>query len=75
MDNDTPTRILGQTLVNDLKNSRQLLWIDGVLVLPVGAEIELLNPNVSAKVVRVRLLAPALPQNTVRVCLDVEVPE
>lgn len=75
MDNDAPTRILGQTLVNDVKRDKQVLWIEGVLVLPVGSVIELGDPLRSAKVVRVRLLAPALPQNTVRVCLDVEVPE
>lgn len=78
MQGDAPTpryALVRETLVYDVKNSRQLMWIDGVLPLPVGAEIELVNPNVSATVVRVRLLAAPTPSDPVRLCLDVEVPE
>ena len=64
-----------QTVVHDLNSSRVIMTIDGVVVLPVGAEIELTNPNVNAKVERVRLLADALTNlEEVVVCLDVRVP-
>jgi hypothetical protein len=43
-----------QTLVMGL-DRRQLLWIDGVLLLPLGARIELAEPRMDAVVEGVRL--------------------
>ncbi|HZS41960.1 MAG TPA: hypothetical protein VFF06_34255 [Polyangia bacterium] len=64
----TPTvKLDHQTLVFDLGKNQQVMWIDGVVTLPVGSVIELTNPNVNAVVERVRLLA-GIP---VCVCLDV----
>ncbi len=61
------------TIVHDRARNRQVMRIQGVVVLPVGAEIELTDPNLTATVTGIRLLAgdsftPA------QVCLDVEVP-
>jgi hypothetical protein len=72
--NEIPVKALGDyTLVFDKARNKPILRLAGVLVLPVGSEIELVNPNVNARVVRVRLLAPAPGVPAVR-CLDVEVP-
>jgi hypothetical protein len=54
--------------------------VEGVVILPIGAEIELVDPNVKARVVGVRLLAGFPPRDDregrpAHVCLDVEVPE
>lgn len=59
------------TLIFDLARNAEVIRLNRRLVLPVGTEIELTEPNVNATVVGVRLLAgdPAL------VCLDVKVPE
>ena len=71
---DPPTPQLGGfTVVHDRNRNRQVMRIRGVVVLPVGAEVELTEPNVNAVVEGVRLLAGSntLP---VHVCLDVKVP-
>ena len=71
---DPPMRELGPiTFVHDRARNVQILQIKGVVVLPIGAEVELTNPNVNAVVTGVRLLAgnDRLP---VHVCLDVDVP-
>jgi hypothetical protein len=76
-----PTLALGgETLVFDRKRNMQVFRLDGAVVLPIGAEVELVEPNVNAKVVGIRLLAgrPATPADEgypMVVCLDVEVPE
>ena len=70
-----PVRELRQeTFVHDRVRNEQIMRIEGVVVLPIGAEIELVNPNVSATVVGVRLLAGS-DQVPVAVCLDVDVPD
>ena len=63
-----------ETFVHDRARNEQVMRIQGVVVLPIGAEIELVNPNVNATVVGVRLLAGS-EHVPVAVCLDVEVPE
>ena len=63
-----------ETFVHDRTRNEQVMRIQGVVVLPIGAEIELVNPNVKATVVGVRLLAGS-DHVPVAVCLDVDVPE
>lgn len=63
----------GRTLIFDTISSEQVLWIEGVVPLPVGATIQLGPPNVDVKVVRVRLLAGRNTRSAL-VCLDVAVP-
>ncbi len=63
-----------ETFVHDRARNEQVMRIQGVVVLPIGAEIELVNPHVSATVVGVRLLAGSA-NVPVAVCLDVDVPE
>jgi hypothetical protein len=63
-----------ETFVHDRARNLQVMRIQGVVVLPIGAEIELVNSNVTATVVGVRLLAGS-DHVPVAVCLDVEVPE
>ncbi len=46
-----------RTLVTENDGEGQLLWIDGVLPLPVGARIELGKPRKDAVVTGVRLVA------------------
>ncbi len=64
----------GDTVVFDRERQLQVMRIRGLVVLPIGAEVELIDANVNAIVKGVRLLAAA---GTVpaRVCLEVEVPE
>ena len=59
-----------RTLVFDRARNQPVLWLQGVLVLPVGALIELTDPDAQAYVVGVRLLAG----KPMTLCLDVEVP-
>ena len=60
------------TVIFNLSSNKPLLRIDGVLVLPVGSEIELPVPqSKNLRVERVRLLTPASPSEGVAVCLDV----
>ena len=63
-----------ETFVFDHTRNEQVMRIQGVVVLPIGAVIELVNPNVNATVVGVRLLAGS-DRVPVAVCLDVDVPE
>jgi hypothetical protein len=76
----TPTIELDRrTLVFDRERNKQVMRLDGVVVLPVGAEIELIEPNVSAIVTGVRLLAGWPTKNGSKgnpstVCIDVKVP-
>ncbi len=63
-----------ETFVHDRARNLQVMRIQGVVPLPIGAEIELVNPNVKATVVGVRLLAGS-EHVPVAVCLDVDVPE
>src|SRR5215217_4056512 len=63
-----------ETFVHDRARNRQIMRIQGVVPLPIGAEIELYNPNVKATVVGVRLLAGSAHVPVV-ICLDVDVPE
>jgi hypothetical protein len=70
-DMPTPVVALGpRTLVHDRTSNRQVMWIAGVVVLPIGAQVELGEPNENVTVVGVRWLAgdPGV------VCIDVEVP-
>jgi hypothetical protein len=46
-----------RTLVTEVDGVGQLLWIEGVLPLPVGARIELVKPRRDAVVTGVRLVA------------------
>jgi hypothetical protein len=67
--------IRARTLVFDRARQRQVMWIDGLVPLPVGTEVELSHPNVSARVINVRILASVpnvMPYLTL--CLDCEVP-
>lgn len=65
-----------QTLVFDLAEQRQVLWLEGQLPLPVGTLIELFDPDLdihsSARVTRVRLLSAAGKVGA-QVCLDCDV--
>lgn len=61
------------TIVFDMRTQRQVMRIPGVVVLPVGAEIELMIPDVNVTVQRVRLLACS-DKVPAHVSLDVEVP-
>jgi hypothetical protein len=63
-----------ETFVHDRARNRQIMRIQGVVPLPIGAEIELYDPNVKATVIGVRLLAGSAHVPVV-VCLDVDVPE
>jgi hypothetical protein len=63
----------GRTLVHDRMQGREVMVIDGLVVLPVGAEIELSRPNVNATVTGVRLLV-GTDSRPADVCIDVEVP-
>ncbi len=67
-------RLAPYTLIFDRERQRQVMRVRGLLPLPVGAEIELLDPNVSATVIHVRLLAgdSDIPPS---LCLDVSVPQ
>ena len=69
----TASRLAESTIIFDRKRNQQVMVVEGVVVLPVGAEVELLNPNVNATVVGVRLLAgnTMIP---VQVSIDVDVP-
>lgn len=62
-----------ETVIHDRARNRQIMRLRGRVVLPVGAEIELTDPNVTATVIDVRLLAGG-PTWPARVCLDVKVP-
>ncbi len=63
-----------ETFVHDRARNLQVMRIQGIVPLPIGAEIELYDPNVKATVVGVRLLAGSA-HVPVAVCLDVDVPE
>ncbi len=52
-----PAAMPKRTLVMEPGGAGQLLWIDGVLPLPVGARIELAKPRKDAVVTGVRLVA------------------
>ena len=67
-------RLAERTLVYDKERDLHVMWIQGVVVLPVGATIELCNPHVNAEVIGVRLL-PGSTSHPVAVCLDVKVPQ
>lgn len=68
----------GTTIVHDKTIGRNVLWIDGVVTLPVGAVVELHDPetltNANAPVIGVRLLCAAGSIGP-QVCIDVAVPE
>ena len=64
-------QLAGRTIVHNLATNQPLMQLEGAVILPVGAEIELGSPRVSARVMRVRLLA----DEPATVCLDVHVPE
>ena len=66
------------TVVHDVESQEAIMQLDGVIVLPVGSTIELIHPNRTARVVGVRLLAPATwspdqGDKAVHVCLDVQI--
>ncbi len=63
----------GETIVFDRAGNRQVMRIQGVVVLPIGAEVELPNRDMNATVVGVRLLV-GTPTHPVQVCLDVQLP-
>ena len=44
-----------RTLVMDAGSGRQMLWIDGLVTLPVGSRIQLMEPRSDAIVTAVRL--------------------
>ncbi len=61
------------TVVHDLDRKEAIMRLEGVVVLPIGAEIELESPQISVTVKRVRLLAGSdVVQRAV--CLDVRRP-
>ena len=65
--------LAGYTIVVDRERQEVVMRIESVLVLPVGAIVELTDPNVDATVVAVRLLA-GNTRMPATVCLDVLVP-
>jgi hypothetical protein len=67
-------KLEGHTVVHDVVTNRAFMTIDGIVVLPVGAEIQLASPNANARIIGLRLL-PGLDHNPVTVCLDVTVPD
>ena len=68
---EIPMRHLNHyTVIHDMKESRVLQRINGVVALPAGAIVEL-EGKISAEVVRVRLLIDGTKNATV--CLDVKV--
>jgi hypothetical protein len=71
---DTPMVMMpDRTLVKE-DGGHQLLWINGVLPLPVGARIELADPRADGVVTRVRLVA-ARPGVRPDLVLDVRLEE
>ena len=64
-------QLAAQTLVYDRRSNEPFLRLDGLLPLPLGAEIELVKPTGMAVVTRVRLLAGS----PTTLCLDVMRPE
>jgi hypothetical protein len=73
-------RLAERTLVFDRKHQRSVLWIKGVIVPPIGTEMELSDPededvemNVTATLIGVRLAATS--SGGVTITLDVDVPE
>jgi hypothetical protein len=66
-------RFDGRTLIFDVITQRHVMWIDGVVVLPVGTTVDLGPPNVEASVTGVRLQA-GKNQSSAAVILSVEVP-
>jgi hypothetical protein len=62
-----------RTLVFDRSENREVMWIDKLLALPIGAEIELDDSGLRAKVVSVRLVAGTASRPMV-LRLDVEAP-
>ena len=62
----------GRTCVMDRVTQDELLWVDGVAVLPVGAVVQLGNPNRNATVTGIRLWAGP-ERATVFLDVDVEV--
>jgi len=65
-------RIRNETYIHDRNRNWRLFSLKGVLVLPVGSEIELPYGPQSAIVTGVRLLSVS---GVHQVCLDVEVPQ
>ncbi len=63
--------LAGETLVFDRSSNEPFMRLDGLLPLPLGAEIELVKPTGTAVVTRVRLLAGS-PST---LCLDVMRPD
>ncbi|GEL74635.1 hypothetical protein [Myxococcus virescens] len=69
-----------KTLVFDQRVNKQVAWLDGVVVPPIGSKIELAEPNVTGFVTGIRLMLgqpggdthSEIPSN---VCIDVEIPE
>ena len=71
---DTPRLPLdGRTLIFDVVTQKAVMWIDGVVSVPIGALVQLGPPNVDAPVVSVRLQA-GKETGSALVVLDVEVP-
>ena len=69
-----PTALLGDfTLVHDRARNRAVLRLAGQVILPLGAEVELGSPDVSATVIGVRLRTGS-PALAAHVCLEVDVP-
>lgn len=66
----------GQTRVYDPETNRTVATLQGHMILPVGSEIELYDPDTNshgtATVIKIRLLngTPSTPN---QICLDVEV--
>lgn len=74
---NAPVWPLGErTLVFDAENQRQVAWLEGRLVLPVGSEVELFDPDTSshgtATVTGIRLLN-GTEEAPHQVCLDCSV--
>jgi len=64
-------QLSGRTLVFDRSSNEPFMRLNGLLPLPVGAEIELVKPTGIALVTRVRLLAGS----PTTLCLDVIRPD
>jgi len=63
-----------RTLVLDTKTNQRVLWLKGIVALPVGSVVQLGDPNADATVTGIRLLAGPKDHPAI-VVLDVEVPD
>ena len=59
------------TVIHDAEENQAIMQLQGVVLLPIGARVELVEPSRDVYVVGARLLAPSPEDGAVYVCLDV----